>query len=362
MDLPGVSREAARPQPTALIVSGGAGDVDPYLAEVMRDLGYGCAILPLGSAETGAAMLGPFRFLLVGRATMSRSDAVEVIGRLRGLSPQALIVLIAADADLDVPTLHNALRVGARDIIDPSDRAQTTRRIGRLAHARAASVERVLAIGAHPDDVEIGSAGMLLEHRRNGDEITILTLSRGAVGGDTEARARESRSTAAAIGAQLLLADLPDASIDPGIDTIRLIEAVVAEVAPTLVLVHSKNDNHQDHRAVYTATMSATRQVPRVVAYQSPSATGAFTPTVFVPIDASMPAKVEVLSLFDSQNGRAYLEPDLVIAAARYWARQLGPLARYAEPFEVIRGVMNRQPAAWVLEPRPNERVAVATT
>ena len=59
--------------------------------------------------------------------------------------------------------------------------------------AREAARQSVLAIGAHPDDVEIGAAGTLLVHRRMGHEVAILTLSRGARGGAEDTRAGESR-------------------------------------------------------------------------------------------------------------------------------------------------------------------------
>ncbi len=193
--------------------------------------------------------------------------------------------------------------------------------------------ERVLAIGAHPDDVEIGCGGTLIDHRLRGDRVSILTLSRGAVGGDENDRVQESMTAAEAVGAQLILADLPDASIEEGISTIRLIEAAVRVLDPTSVYVHSGHDRHQDHRAVSTATASATRGVRRVFAYESPSATNEFRPTRFVPVDGVVSRKVEVLRSFVSQHGRSYLEPDIVVGGCRNWARHRAADARYAEPF-----------------------------
>jgi hypothetical protein len=55
-----------------------------------------------------------------------------------------------------------------------------------------------------------------------------------------------------------------------------------------------------------------------------------------MPVDGTIEGKVEVLSHYRSQSTRHYLEPDLVVASARYWARQLLH-TRYAEPFEVLR-------------------------
>ena len=85
--------------------------------------------------------------------------------------------------------------------------------------------------------------------------------------------------------------------------------------------------------------MSATRGVRRIFAFQSPSATNDFRPTRFVPIDAVVQQKVHVLTTFESQAHRHHLDPEFIVAGSRYWARQLGADARYAEPFEVVRSI-----------------------
>src|SRR5690606_219191 len=142
--------------------------------------------------------------------------------------------------------------------------------------------EVVLAIGAHPDDVEIGVGGILAAHAQAGDSITILTLSRGARGGDADSRQHESLASAEILDARLFVKDLVDTEISGGGATVRLIEEVVQEVQPTIVYTHSSNDRHQDHRAVSEATIAATRRVGTVACYQSPSATIDFRPTRFV--------------------------------------------------------------------------------
>jgi GlcNAc-PI de-N-acetylase len=88
--------------------------------------------------------------------------------------------------------------------------------------ARPAARQSVLAIGAHPDDVEIGAAGALAVHRGLGHEISILTLSRGARSGAEDTRAGESELAALALGATLYLEDLQDTRISEG-DPTRLL-------------------------------------------------------------------------------------------------------------------------------------------
>jgi LmbE family N-acetylglucosaminyl deacetylase len=200
----------------------------------------------------------------------------------------------------------------------------------------AAAGQVILAIGAHPDDVEIGVGGLLAAHRAGGDSIVILTMSRGDRGGDPNDRQHESLASADLLDARLFLEDLVDTKIGPADPTVSIIERVVAEAAPSIVYTHSSHDRHQDHRAVHQATTVATRRVPTVACYQSPSATVDFQPNRFVPIDGFTDAKMALLACFASQSDvRAYLEPDFVLATARYWSRFGG--GRSCEPLEVIR-------------------------
>lgn len=332
--LPGVVHATAPPAAIVLVV----GDVDPQLVSgSVRRAGCTMEAVPDWAAVETVASLGAVKLVLMAAGVMAHGPGEHLVGDLRAVVPDLDVVLLAPTDQLDPLLLVRALRAGVTDVVDPCDMITLSSTIEKLLAAAQRGAERVLAVGAHPDDVEIGCGGALLDHRRRGDQIVILTLSRGAIGGDQLRRMAEAEAAASRVGARLLLADLPDTRLDPGVETIRLIEAVVKSVDPTVVYVHSKHDNHQDHRAVHTAVISASRQVPRVYAYQSPSATNDFSPTRFVPVDGVIAQKVEVLSLFESQNERAYLEPEMVIASARYWARGLAPRARYAEPFEVIR-------------------------
>jgi LmbE family N-acetylglucosaminyl deacetylase len=202
--------------------------------------------------------------------------------------------------------------------------------------AREAARQSVLAIGAHPDDVEIGAAGTLIAHRRLGHEVSILTLSRGARGGTGHTRADESRRAAEIIGATLYHEDLTDTCIAEGDPTIGVISRVVESVRPTVIYTHSPHDVHQDHRNAHRAALVAVRQVGRVYCFQSPSATVDFRPTRFVAIDGQLDRKLMAIDAFATQvEIRAYLESDLIASTARYWSRYCE--GRYAEPFEVIR-------------------------
>ncbi len=211
-----------------------------------------------------------------------------------------------------------------------------SRMIEAAVQRRLRGVETVLAIGAHPDDVEIGAGGTLLAHRSAGHAVNVLTLSCGAAGGDVDQRELEARRAAHSMGARLFLESLEDTKISAGHPTVGLIERVIDIVRPTTIYTHSLHDTHQDHRAVHQATLVAARGVARVFAYQSPSATIDFRPTRFVPIDAHHEAKLQVVGAYESQVARCdYLRESVISATSRYWSRFTN--VEFAEALEVIR-------------------------
>jgi LmbE family N-acetylglucosaminyl deacetylase len=221
----------------------------------------------------------------------------------------------------------------------------------------------VLAIGAHPDDIELGCGGALLAHVAAGDSVTMLVVTGGENGPGEGARGagrREEQERAAQmIGARLVWGGLRDCEVVPDSATVRVIEQVIQDTRADLVYVHAPEDSHQDHRAVAAATLGATRRLSRVLHYQSPS-TLSFVPTVYVDVTAYLSGKVAALAAHASQvELSAMVEPDAVVASARHWGSQ----ARigYAEAFQPTRLVLDLVPvtglgataipAAWQLTP-----------
>ena len=196
--------------------------------------------------------------------------------------------------------------------------------------------KRVLAIGAHPDDVEIGCGGALAGHRAWDDILHILTLSRGAAGGDVNVRTAEAQRAAALLGAELKFGNLRDGHITEGVETIEIIESAIRELRPTHVYTHCLEDTHQDHRAVHAASLVAAREVPNVYCYQSPSSTVEFRPNRFVDITQYMKRKLQAIGAYKSQVDRMVsLQDDVIVTTARYWGRYAGHVL--AEPMQIVR-------------------------
>ncbi|MGO9082706.1 MAG: PIG-L family deacetylase [Streptosporangiaceae bacterium] len=277
--------------------------------------------------------------LVLTDVEMPGMSGLELLEGLRLVAPDLPVAVVTAH--VAVGNAVSALRNRADEFLEKPlqpDRLVATARelIAKGRAARAAGREVVLAIGAHPDDVEIGVGGTLAAHRGRGHEVAILTMSRGARGGPAGERVGESRRAAEILGATLHLRDLEDTRIRAGDPTISLLSEVIADVQPTMIYTHSLRDVHQDHRNVHRAAMVAARQIGRVYCFQSPSATVEFAPTRFVTIDSCMTQKMSAIEAFSSQTEICdYLEPDLIQATARYWSR-FGE-GRYAEAFEVIR-------------------------
>lgn len=286
--------------------------------------------LQLGSSE-------PFD-VLVCDINIPGPSGLQLLRESKARAPERAAILITAEESME--HAMQALRLHADDLLfKPLHRdsfASTLRQtLSRVRAARAQPTRSVLAIGAHPDDVEIGCGGILIAHRQVGDSVTILTLSRGRKGGLAEVRARESAEAARAVGAELELADLEDTRIGEGPETIGVINHVIARKNPVIVYTHSPHDVHQDHRNTFHATMVAARAIPNLFCYQSPSSTTDFHPTRFVDVAEHLERKLDILGMYRTQAERRYLAPDLLRATARYWGRFADCSA--VEPLEVIR-------------------------
>lgn len=313
-------------------------DVAAYTGTVLERRG-GCEVVVLHDASDIAGVLTRFDpDVVVTDIEMPGTSGLELAGVLREQAPDVGVVVMTAHVSVEYAV--GALRQRADEFLTKpvvaGQLVEVVRRLGERRRAALAARPVVLAVGAHPDDVEIGAGGILAAHRAAGDPVVILTLSRGARGGDVADRQGESLAAAGVIGARLVLEDLPDTQVPVAGPTLEVVERVVEEVRPAVVYTHSTNDRHQDHRAVHAATMVATRGIGTVACFQSPSATVDFRPNRFVTIDGHLDTKLAMLACFASQAGiRDYLEPDFVRATARYWSR-FGA-GRTVEPLEIVR-------------------------
>jgi LmbE family N-acetylglucosaminyl deacetylase len=180
----------------------------------------------------------------------------------------------------------------------------------------------ILAVGAHPDDVELGCGGLLIKSAREGHNVYIYTATHGGAGGDPKARIREANASAKMIGAKAIwVDDLPDTRLREGIELISRIESRIDLVNPDVILTHHARDVHHDHRTIAHATVEAGRFDSNILAYEIPL-TRDFEPRVFYDISDAVDEKVELVNLFASQREKAYTRANAIKGLAEFRALQ----------------------------------------
>ena len=197
----------------------------------------------------------------------------------------------------------------------------------------------VLAVGAHPDDIEAGCAGTLALHKSNGAKVYLLVLSRGEASGDPESKELACKKSAELLGVdEIFFGGLRDTKIHDGIETILVIEKIVDKVNPDMVYAHTFKDTHQDHRNSAYATLSAARRCKQILMYETPNTLKEFFPQVFTDIEKTFDVKKKALQLFGRESERFWLAAKAIEGLAVFRGFQAG--VRVAEAFEVGRFVL----------------------
>ena len=315
-------------------------------AEVMRERAM---VRWTPTAESAIAAAGEKDWdLIITDVELPGMSGLELVMKIKAAQPHVATLILTGHRSFD--NAVEAIRVGADDFLTkPVDRRTLIEKIDELAalsaRRKAASSAAVLAIGAHPDDVEVGAGGTVLGHVAQGHEVSVLVLTGGDVAGIPAERAREAARAAELMGVRLFHVNLADASVSEGGSTIGEITRVIEEVNPDTIYTHSAQDLNQDHRNAHHATLVAAARVPRIFCYQSPSATVDFRPSRFVSVDEFMDRKLAVIRSYTSQvKQRRYLDAELLRATSRYWSRYGS--SRFAEPLEVARDTESEAKAA----------------
>lgn len=216
---------------------------------------------------------------------------------------------------------------------------------------------KILAVGAHPDDVELGCGATLARHAQAGDDVLILTLTHGALSridaadADAEKLVVAAKASAALLGARVSLSTFPDQRLDTvgSLDINRTIEAAVEMHQPEVVYTHFIRDLNRDHRLAAEATMVACRPqgaspVRKLLSYEVPSSTDwspePFWPTVFHPITGDcLEKKVRALNFYGGEI-KGWPHPRS-LTGIRALAELRGALCGYfhAEAFVLVREI-----------------------
>ncbi len=197
--------------------------------------------------------------------------------------------------------------------------------------------KRILAIGAHPDDIEIACGGTIAKLRDARHTIWGIVLTHGEEGGNAQVRPTEAYRGAEFLGLdKLYVLNFPDTRLhEHAVEIVKAIEQVITEFGPDVILTHSDHDLHQDHQTVHEATLRAARRMRTILCYESPSVTSEFQPTFYVNIDQYIDIKVESIKEHWDQHQKPYMQDEKVRGLAIYRGSQAR--CRFAEAFEVVR-------------------------
>ena len=193
----------------------------------------------------------------------------------------------------------------------------------------------ILAIGAHPDDIEIGCAGTLIKYKQRGHKVYTLIMTEGQMGAAAEIRRQEQEKSNQIMGIKKTFwGGYVDTKLPLDSGVIGVIESVIKQVDPVFIFVNYFEDTHQDHRSLAKATISATRYIKNVLFYEVPT-TNNFSPSIFVDTRDVFDQKTEVLMAHQSQVMKTNIGDLSIVDVAQAQAGFRGIQARikYAEGF-----------------------------
>jgi LmbE family N-acetylglucosaminyl deacetylase len=197
-----------------------------------------------------------------------------------------------------------------------------------------APAPRILALGAHSDDIEIGCGATLLALAGAGEvEVTWVVLGAEGV-----------RETEARTSAHAFLGDAVSVECHAfrdgyfpyvGGEVKDVFEDLKARVDPDVIFTHTRHDLHQDHRVVCELTWNTWRD-HLILEYEIPKYDGDLgSPNVFIPISAEVARKkIELLaSSFASQSEKHWFDEELFLGLMRIRGMEIRSATRYAEAF-----------------------------
>jgi LmbE family N-acetylglucosaminyl deacetylase len=199
---------------------------------------------------------------------------------------------------------------------------------------------RVLAFGAHPDDIEIGMGGTIARHASAGDRVVMVVVT---IPNNREVRRDEAERAAGVLGADLTILDIPLDELGHSRTIVKRFDKLLETVNPDVIYTHWNMDSHQDHNAVSLATITASRDNTCAVLMYEQTIPGGIVPWAFraqsyVDISPYMLMKMESIAMHKSQvraNGDLWIQG--VKGRAMYRGYQVN--AEFAEAFEVVKSV-----------------------
>ena len=215
-------------------------------------------------------------------------------------------------------------------------------------------MKNILAIGAHPDDIEFGVGGTLVKHKYRGDKIVYLcmtgTESKDGTTGEVlrtkEQLQSEIKNAADILGAHFIeILSFTDLKVPFSFESVSAIETIIKRHNIDTVYTHWEGDANQDHINTFRATMAAARYVPNVYCYEQIPvprlSANAMTINSYEDISSTFKEKIEASNCHISQmtkyNKHGFSVEDNLETLAKF--RGIQAKCKYAEAFQIIKQV-----------------------
>jgi len=198
--------------------------------------------------------------------------------------------------------------------------------------------KRVLFLGAHPDDIELG-CGALLHHIARQTEVLCVTLSDNQKNPDLQNVKSEHFESMAVLGVseeKIVLGPFPTRVFpDSRQEILEYFLKLRREFNPDLIFIHSKQDVHQDHNTMTDEALRAFRGIT-LLGFDVVRSSHGFFPHFLVEVsEEDVNAKIEALSKYETYRDRYYFNNELT----RSIMVRHGALAEcpFAEGFDILR-------------------------
>ena len=218
-------------------------------------------------------------------------------------------------------------------------KAQIQCEIKRLSQlSKGGSDMQIMAIGAHPDDLEIFMYGLLAAAASRRDSLHLVVATDGAAGGSepglalAKQRAEEARAGLAELG-EVQLLDLPDGDLSSAPGAASTITSLIRKTKPDLIVTHAPEDYHPDHRALSRFVGDAAGFMCPVLFCDTLMGVG-FTPEYYVDITPYFDAKQVAIMAHASQHPHRFAAATAIVN--RFRAAQCNaPEGHYAEAYRI---------------------------
>lgn len=211
---------------------------------------------------------------------------------------------------------------------------------------------KILAIGAHLDDIELACGGVLAKAVKAGHTVKMVVMTDsaysnfdGSVLRTQEEAFREGRAAAERLGVtDLVVLDFPNKNVPYGGSTVEALDKIMSEFRPDYIFTHWIFDTHQDHKNTAQATISAARYMYNIFMYEPIPPSGRsyapFRAQAYFDISDSIDDKLASLKEHKSQHAK-YGEQWIEAIEGRAKLRGFENGCKYAETFETVRLSIN---------------------